>query len=28
MSATYSELIAWSTGGSFDFRGIIRSLWV
>ena len=26
MSATYSELIAWSTGGSFDFRGIIRSL--
>lgn len=26
MSATYSELVAWSTGGSFDFRGIIRSL--
>jgi hypothetical protein len=26
MSATYSELIAWSTGGSFDFRGIIRSI--
>jgi hypothetical protein len=26
VSATYSEFIAWSTGGSFDLRSIIRSL--
>jgi len=26
VSATYSEFVAWSTGGSFDLRAIIRSL--